>query len=122
MSQCIPGPNSLPVQIQVCELAQSAGLPFQEVLSPEFIAQALEAERVWCRECVYQPEVTLRTFLWQVLSPDHSCRDAVAQLIATRMQEGRALPSPDTDPYCKARQRLPEEVCARLAQLPQLST
>ena len=116
MSQCIPGPNSLPVQIQVRELAQSGGLPFQEVLSGEFIAQALEAERVWCRECVYQPEVTLRTFLWQVLSPDHSCRDAVAQLIATRMQEGRALPSPDTDPYCKARQRLPEEVCARLAR------
>jgi hypothetical protein len=95
-------------------MARSVGLPFQELLSPEFVAEALEAQGVWRRECVYTPEVTLQTFLWQVLSPDHSCRDAVAQLMATRVQEGRPRPSPDTDPYCKARKRLPEEVCARL--------
>jgi hypothetical protein len=96
------------------ELAHSAGLPFQELLSADLIGPALAAESVWWRECVYTPEVTLQTFLWQVLSADHSCRDAVAQLMASRIQEGRPVPSPATDPYCKARQRLPEEVCARL--------
>lgn len=116
MSQCIPGRNLLPVQIQVRELAESAGLPFQEVLAPESIADALEAEQVGFRECVYTPAVTLQTFLWQVLSPDHSCRDAVSQLIAAKVSEGCTPPSPDTDPYCKARQRIPEEVCSRLAR------
>jgi hypothetical protein len=114
MSQSIPGPNSLPVQIKLRELARSAGMPFQDLLPAELIEQALAAETVWCRECVYTPEVTLQTFLWQVLGADHSCRDSVAQLMATRIQEGRSVPSPATDPYCKARQRLPEEVCARL--------
>lgn len=114
MSQSIPGPNFLPVQIKLRELAGSAGLPFQEFLSAEMIAQALAAENVWWRECVYTPEVTLRTFLWQVLSADHSCREAVSQLMASQIQEGRPVPSPETDPYCKARRRLPEEVCARL--------
>jgi hypothetical protein len=98
------------------ELAHSAGLPFQELLSGDLIAPALEAESVWWRHCVYTPEVTLQTFLWQVLSADHSCRDAVAQLMASRIQEGRPVPSPATDPYCKARQRLPEEVCTRLVR------
>jgi Transposase DDE domain len=117
MSQSIPGPSLLPVQIQARELARSCGLPFQEVLSPEFIADALDAEQFWFRECVFTPAVTLQTFLWQVLSADHSCRDAVAQLMATRIQQGLTPPSPDTDPYCKARQRIPEELCARLARV-----
>jgi hypothetical protein len=116
MAQCNPGPASLPVQIRLRELAQGAGLPFQNVLSAEQVARAAEAEKFWCRDCVYSPEVTLQTFLWQVLSADHSCRDAVAQLMAARLMEGRAVPSPATDPYCKARQRLPEEVCARLVR------
>jgi hypothetical protein len=96
------------------ELVDRAGLPFQDLLSGEVVAQALAAEGVLWRECVYTPEVTLRTFLWQVLSPDHSCRDAVAQLMAHQLQHGGPVPSPETDPYCKARRRLPEEVCARL--------
>jgi hypothetical protein len=114
MSQSIPGSEFLPVQIQLRDLARSAGLPFENVLPAQQIAEAAAAEKFWGRECVYTPAVTLQTFLWQVLSPDHSCRDAVAQLMASRILEGRTPPSPATDAYCKARRRLPEEVCARL--------
>jgi hypothetical protein len=60
--------------------------------------------------------VTPWTFLSQVLSPDHSCRDAVARLQAFLIDEGRTPCAPQTGPYCKARQRLPEQVCARLAR------
>jgi hypothetical protein len=58
----------------------------------------------------------LWTFLSQVLSPDHSCREAVARLRAFLTQDGQATCSPYTGGYCKARQRLPESVCARLAK------
>src|SRR5262249_28734020 len=71
MSQSIPGPNSLPVQIKLRELAMGAGLPFQDLLSAEVIARALAVAGVWWLECVYSPEVTLRTFLWQVLGAEH---------------------------------------------------
>lgn len=114
MAQSNSGRHFGPVQIQLRELAESAGLPFQNVLSAERIARIAEAERFWQRGCLYTPEVTLQTFLWQVLSPDHSCRDAVAQLMAARILEGHTPCSPDTGPYCKARQRLPEQVCSRL--------
>ena len=53
------------------------------------------------------PMVTLWAFLSQVLCPDHSCRAAVARLIATLTARGQAPCSPETGPYCKARQRLP---------------
>jgi hypothetical protein len=67
------------------------------------------------RACSYSPLVTLWTFLSQVLSPDHSCREAVAKLRAFLCRDGQAPCDPDTSPYCKARQRVPEELCARLA-------
>jgi len=67
------------------------------------------------RDCRYSPLVTLWTFLSQVLSPDHSCREAVAKLRAFLSRDGQAPCDPDTSPYCKARQRLPEKLCAGLA-------
>ena len=47
-------------------------------------------------------------FLGQVLSPDHSCRAAVARLIAHRVARGQRPCSARTGAYCQARQRLPE--------------
>jgi hypothetical protein len=44
------------------------------------------------------------------LSPDHSCRDAVARLIAWRLTQGLLPCSADTGAYCAARNNLPEEV------------
>jgi hypothetical protein len=50
---------------------------------------------------------TLWTFLSQVLSPDHSCRDAVGRLLAWRLSQGKSPCSTETMSYCEARQRLP---------------
>lgn len=68
------------------------------------------------RETIYTPAVTLWTFLHQVLDPDHSCRQAVARLLACRSLLGRPPCSADTGAYCKARGRLPEELLANLTR------
>ena len=80
------------------------------------IQDALAQERVCWRDCVFTPCITLWTFLGQVLCPDHSCRAAVARLIALLTARGEAPCSPETGPYCKARQRLPVGVLCRLTR------
>jgi hypothetical protein len=90
-------------------------LPMSELLPAARVERVLEEEGAAWRERVYPPLITLWTFLSQVLSPDHSCRDAVARLRAFLTTDGQPPCLPGTGPYCKARQRLPEKVCARLA-------
>ena len=89
---------------------------FAGLLDPSLIQEALAQERVRWRDCVLTPCVTLWTFLGQVLCPDHSCRAAVARLIALLVARGEVPCSPDTGPYCKARQRLPTTVLSRLVR------
>ena len=79
-------------------------LPFYDLLDPARVEHALEENQVSFRERVYTPLVTLWTFLSQVLSADHSCREAVARLIAFRVARGQKPCAPDTASYCKARQ------------------
>lgn len=55
-------------------------------------------------------------FLEQVISADHSCRAAVARLIAHRITNGDAPCSSKTGAYCQARKRLPEKFFAHLAR------
>ena len=95
---------------------QAGGLPFSELLKPERVAQALAALGIEFRERVYTPVVTLWMFLSQVLSPDHSCREAVARLLAWRLAQDQAPCSPETSSYCDARQRLPLELVQRLVR------
>lgn len=115
MWKSIAGWVSNQVRSQRQRLAQRDVLPMSEVLPAARVEQVLREEGVSWRDCVYSPLVTLWTFLSQVLSPDHSCRDAVARLRAFLIADGQTPCSPETGPYCKARQRLPEKVCARLA-------
>jgi hypothetical protein len=61
--------------------------------------------------------VTLWVFLGQVLSADHSCRVAVARLIAHRVARGLKACSSRTGAYCQARGRLPERFFAAVARL-----
>lgn len=90
------------------QFLQDADLPFTDVLSEEVVAQALTAINVYWMDRVYSPLVTLWVFLNQVLSADHSCRGAVARLIAHRLSRGQRPCSADTGAYCQARKRLPE--------------
>jgi len=51
--------------------------------------------------------VTLKAFIFQVLSDDGSCKQAVASVLVDRIVDGQSANTVNTGPYCKARQRLP---------------
>lgn len=81
------------------------------------VQQAIAAEGVKYRDRLFPPLVTLWTFLLQVLSADGSCRAAVLRLMASMAvmgRKGRVACGAGTGPYCKARQRLPENLLSRL--------
>jgi Transposase DDE domain len=96
------------------QFLQDGDLPFTDVLTEDVIAQALAAVGVWL-DRVFSPLVTLWVFLGQVLSADHSCRAAVARLIAHRLSRGQRPCSAQTGAYCQARRRLPETFFADVA-------
>jgi hypothetical protein len=97
-------------------LIRRPGLPFADHLPAEQVHQAFRDAGGTFRERVFTPAVTLWTFLSQVLDPDHSCRQAVARLLAWRTAVGLPPCSADTGAYCKARGRLPEEVLSTLTR------
>ena len=98
------------------QFLQDGELPFTDVLSEGTVTQALKALSVVWLDRVYSPLVTLWVFLGQVLSQDHSCRAAVAHLIAHRASRGQRPCSAETGAYCQARKRLPEEFFADVAR------
>src|SRR4249920_4085008 len=98
------------------QFLQDGELPFTDVLSEGTVTQALTALSVVWLDRVYSPLVTLWMFLAQVLSQDHSCRAAVARLIAHRVSRGQRPCSAETSAYCQARKRLPEEFFAEVAR------
>src|SRR5437660_12531928 len=96
------------------QFLQDGDLPFTDILTEDVITPALAAVGVWL-DRVFSPLVTLWVFLGQVLSADHSCRAAVARLIAHRLARGQRPCSAETGAYCQARQRLPESFFADVA-------
>jgi hypothetical protein len=105
-------------RVQKCrqKLIEDQDLCFAELLPTEQIKAAIEQHQVRYRQCLYTPLVTIWTFLYQVLASDQSCRAAVARLLAFLCVAGNGPISAKTDPYCKARQRLPEDLPADLAR------
>jgi hypothetical protein len=98
------------------QFLQDGNLPFSDILSTELIQQALTALQVGWIDRIYSPLVTLCVFLGQVLSADHSCRAAVARLIAYRVAKKERPCSAETGAYCQARKRLPEEFFSQIAR------
>ena len=98
------------------DFQQRPGLPFAEYLPAQLIQQTARTVGCFFRERIFTPAVTLWTFLSQVLDADHSCRQAVARLLAYRTACGLRPCSPDTSAYCKARGRLPEALLRELAR------
>src|SRR5262249_55968797 len=96
--------------------ARNDGLPFADVLTEPRIRAALDEHGVRYCDRVFNPVTTLWGFLSQVLSDDHSCRDAVARIIAHRAAGGLKTCSPNPASYCNARGRLPEGVLSTLAR------
>src|SRR5205809_2781105 len=95
--------------------ARDQGLPFASSLSELSILDALNEHGVKFRDRLFSPVTTIWGFLSQVLSEDHSCRDAVARVIAHQAASGARVCSPNTASYCNARSRLRTEVLRTLA-------
>jgi hypothetical protein len=96
--------------------ARDQGLPFAASLSQDSMLDALNHHGVRFRDRVFSPVTTIWGFLSQVLSDDHSCRDAVARILAHRVASGRKPCSPNPASYCNARSRLPTAVLRNLAK------
>jgi putative transposase len=92
------------------------GLYFAALLDEQTILDAFgSASSLW-QSWIYTPAVTVWVFLSQCLSPDHSCRESVARLVAWRVAQGFAPCSAETGAYCTAREALPEEACHQLVR------
>jgi hypothetical protein len=109
MRQAKSGRLRSQVQFLRRQFAQDEALPFSDILTEAFIAQTLTEVCVSWIDRVFSPLVTLWVFLSQVLSADHSCRAAVARLLAHRVARGHKPCSGKTGAYCQARARLPEK-------------
>src|SRR5436190_1027171 len=96
--------------------ARDQGLPFADSLSERSILDALHEHDIQYRDRLFSPVTTIWGFLSQVLNEDHSCRDAVARIIAHRAANGTMVCSPNTASYCNARSRLGTGVLRTLAK------
>jgi hypothetical protein len=96
--------------------ARNEGLPFADVLTEPRIREVLDEHGVAYRDRVFTPITTIWGFLSQVLSDDHSCRDAVSRIIAHRAATGLKACSPNPASYCNARARIRTAVLRTLAR------
>lgn len=99
------------------QFLQDGGLPLADILSRETLEEALDTIEFAWNQRIYTPLVTLWVFLGQVLSADHSCRNAVARLVVHRVSQGLGVCSSKTGAYCQARKRLPEQFFSTIARL-----
>jgi putative transposase len=104
------------IHAQVNAAGNCDGLFFSERLSSESVRAACEKLQHEFRDRVFSPAITLWVFLAQVLSADHSCREAVAKLNFWRLARSLKPCSPDAGSYCEARQRLPEALFVELVR------
>jgi len=105
-----------PFRTAVAAARRQGELYFAALLPKDRIHKAFGAARANWHGWVYTPAVTVWVFLSQCLSADHSCRDAVARLIAWRVVQGKRPCSAETGAYCTARGNLPEQAIRRLVR------
>ena len=100
----------------VAQARRRDDLYFATLLPENLIMRAFGAARARWQGWVYTPAVTVWVFLSQCFSPDHSCREAVARLMAWRVSQGLSPCSAQTGAYCTARGDLPEEALHTLVR------
>ncbi len=83
---------------------QTSELPFKELL-PDHLIRKIQRSGSR-RETIFTPLITLRAFLFQVLSANGSCTEAVTHVLIERIGSGHSRNSLNTGSYCKARSRL----------------
>ena len=101
---------------EVAASRENGELYFASLLPEDAINNAYENATPTRLGRIYTPAITVWVFLAQILSTDHSCRDAVTQLIAWLVAAGKVTCSAATGAYCIARDKLPEMVCSNLAR------
>ncbi len=89
-------------------LFQFAHLPFSNIITTDALEQITE-NSTNSRDRIFTPLVTLKAFIFQVLSTDGSCRQAVNHVLSERHYLGCSANSIKTGAYCKARKRLPHK-------------
>jgi hypothetical protein len=97
--------------------AQDQDLPLADVLSEADVVRIFAEEKVSFGQLAHSfwtPALTLWAFLWQVLSPDKSCRQVVANVLMS-FALSHEPENIDTSLYCRARAKLPPAVFRRLA-------
>ena len=80
-------------QARHAQLHSKSGLAFTDVLSSDKIISCLSSEEAEYRDRIFTPDVTLWTFLSQVLGDDKSLQSAVTKLIAFKASQGETAPS-----------------------------
>src|SRR5438552_3071251 len=115
MRKSKPGRLRSQVQFLRRQFAQDDALPFSDILTEDLVAQTLTEVCASWIDRIFSPLITLWVFLSQVLSADHSCRAAVARLVAHRVARGQKPCSAKTGAYCQARARLPEKFYSGVA-------
>jgi len=100
----------LSVQQQIQSLKQAflqlPDLPFPTILSTGVLQRFVDSSPR-SRHRIFTPLITLKAFIFQVLSADGSCRQAVGSVLAERLSQGKEANSMNTSSYCKARDDLP---------------
>ena len=89
---------------------------FFNVLTGPELLKTTEALLPEHRERLYPPTVTLSMFMRQVLESDGSCQKAVNGWAAQRAADGLGACSVRTGGFCRARQRLPQEMVSTLTR------
>lgn len=88
---------------------------FNLLTAPAFIDE-VEALLPKHRERLFPPTETLSMFIAQALAADRSCQKAVDDAAIKRLIGGLPTCSTHTGAYCRARQRLPEEMVSTLTR------
>jgi hypothetical protein len=83
---------------------QVGELPFKDLL-PDSLIQAIHQSGS-VRSTVFTPLLTIKAFIFQVLSPTGSCKEAVAHILMERINFNYPANAMNTGAYCKARLRL----------------
>jgi DDE family transposase len=114
---CRPGLSRF--RLVLASFVQHPNLHFASALAEDTITQAFadaQANFAQDEDDVYTPALTLWAFLSQVLylGPMRSCAAAVGRVVVLMIALGKQPCSDNTGAYCRARNKLPLAVLARL--------
>lgn len=94
-------------------LSDKGNISLNKILGSK-ACQAIISECREYRDRIYTPIKTIYMFIKQVISPDKSCRNAVAGAVLEQITNDEKPASINTGPYSKARKRLPTETLYEL--------